>query len=268
VIATTARPFSSARPLLLVLGSLVALASFLGVFLVGTIATRGGGTARELPVVVAARDIDAREVIKPEDLTVTALPAASVPPAGYTNTKDVTGATAMIRILKGQPVTTNLTSRTPDQTGDPAPAFLPIPKGSVAVTIPTSEQQGVAGYIAAGDYINVVATVNTGQFSAFPAKTVSKIVLAGAHVIRLGPPGGGGTRDGQRIGLSSSLTIVVSQCDAAYLNWLVGNASLRYELLAYQDYPSGAPSADQSCPNIAAGLGPAQIDARYSFTRI
>ena len=136
--------------------------------------------------------------------------------------------------------------------------------------MPTSEQEGVAGYIAAGDYVNIVVTISTGMFGAFPARTVTKTILINVHVVRVGPQSATSTsrESPQRAGVSSSLTVVVQQCDAAYLTWFLANASLRYELLSHMDYATATPSAPQSCPEIAGGIGPTQIEARYGFTRI
>src|SRR5207245_2753046 len=73
-----------------------------------------------------------------------------------------------------------------------APAYLPLASGYVAMTIPTGEQQGVAGHITLGDYITVIASASLTVFSttgaaAGPAKVVSKTVFTNVHIIGLGP---------------------------------------------------------------------------------
>jgi pilus assembly protein CpaB len=268
VIGVLPRPASGSKPLFFILGCVIAAVAFIGVFVVGSLAAGGGAGLKKVDLVAAARDIQPREVIKPGDLQILSLPAASVPPGARFRSADVAGATALVQILKGQPVTTNVTAASPDQIAEPGPAFLPIPKGWVAVTIPTNEQQGVAGYIAAGDYLNIVVTLGTAQFGAPQPKTVTRTVFNDVHVIRVGPQNGALSRDGQRAGLTSSLTIVVSQCDAGYLNWFVANAAFRYELRSYEDYGSAPPAADPTCPASPSGIGPVQVEARYGFTRI
>src|SRR3989442_8319713 len=39
-----------------------------------------------------------------------------------------------------------------------SPAYLPLASGYVAITVPTGEQQGVAGHISLGDYMTVIAS--------------------------------------------------------------------------------------------------------------
>src|SRR5260370_21718783 len=74
-----------------------------------------------------------------------------------------------------------------------APGYLPLASGYVAMTIPTGEQQGVAGHITLGDYITVIASASltifstTGVQAAGPAKVVSKTVFTNVHIIGLGP---------------------------------------------------------------------------------
>ena len=62
-------------------------------------------------------------------------------------------------IAKGQPILSNMLATSPDQITGRASGFLKIPQGFVAVTMPTSELQGVAGYIQADDYISILATL-------------------------------------------------------------------------------------------------------------
>jgi len=146
-----------------------------------------------------------------------------------------------------------------------APAFLPIPQGDVAFTLPTNEQQGVGGYIAAGDYIDIVATVNTSVVNSTNPKIVTATVFRHVHVLRVGPPVDT-RKGGQQQGVSSSLTVVLSECDAKVLDWLIANANLRYLLESYKDYqPATAPAAE---PCVATGvIGPQQVDAQFQFTK-
>src|SRR5260370_41784574 len=81
--------------------------------------------------------------------------------------------------------------------------FLPIPSGYVALTIPTSEQQGVADYIQPADYISVVATVSAS------AKVAANTIFTQIHVIRVGIAGAVGATSTSSA--ASILTVVVSQ---------------------------------------------------------
>jgi len=135
------------------------------------------------------------------------------------------------------------------------------------MAIPTSEQQGVAGYIQPGDYIGIIAIVDKG------GQTASKTVFNNVHVIRLG----NATEAAEARSASSasktvpvtgsSLTVVMSECDAEFLNWFLAKATLRYTLENYQDYNSGAannPQQAAACPiDKAAGVTSADVAKRY-----
>ena len=254
-------PGGRRRTLPLILGLTAAAAAFLGVVLLGTTANRGGAVA-QVKVLVAARDIQAREIVSPEMVATASMPQGSVPPGAVLRLGDVTGETALISILRGQALTTNLFGST---AGD---AYLPIAQGFVARAIPSGEQQGVAGYIAPGDYINVVATVNTNLFGDARARQVTKLVFTNVHVIRVGPSTPG--KAGQTQGVASSLTVVMDVCDAEMMDWLLANAKLTYVLLSYKDYSSPPTQPDPSCPTVnpSSAVGPTQVNDRYGFTGV
>lgn len=265
------RPAQAAgiRTPLFILGTALALFAFLamfafGLFFAGRIQT--GGTTR---IVVAQKDIDARTPITPDLLTFSSVPNSAIPPKVFLRFNDLSGYFASVTIFQGEPVTANLVSVNGDLLAGSSPSsYLPIPQGFVAMTLPTGEQQGVAGYIAQGDYIDVLATVNTSQFSLSNPRTVTKTVFNNLYVIRVGPqtvvP-----RQGQPQGVASSITVVVSLCDAQYLDWLASNATLKYVLLSYKDYQSTTPAADAQCPSTQAPslIGPAQVESRWGFTK-
>jgi len=198
-------------------------------------------------------------------LTLNRIPATAATPGFLTKVSDVAGSTAQIRILRGQAITANFITSSPDQITDPAPAFLPIPQGDIAFTLPTNEQQGVGGYIAAGDYIDIIATVNTSVLNAATPRVVTATVFHHVHVIRVGPSLDA-KKGGQQQGVASSLTIVSTECDAKVLDWLIANASLRYLLESYKDYkPADAAVASTCAPS--GVVSPPHIDALFQFTK-
>lgn len=253
----------SNRAPLFALGFILAMIAFIGVFILGRVASNA--VAGSVVVIVAARDIEPREVIGRDALTLSRLPATAAPPSALARIADVAGATAQVRILRGQPITANIIVATPDQITDPAPAFLPIPQGDVAFTLPTNEQQGVGGYIAAGDYIDIIATLNTSVVNATNPKVVTATVFRHVHVLRVGPPVDT-RKGGQQQGVSSSLTVVLSECDAKVLDWLIANANLRYLLESYRDYEPSTATSAPPCTN-AGVVGPQQVDAQFQFTK-
>src|ERR1700686_5063906 len=113
-------------------------------------------------VVVARNDIGARTKIQASDLMLSVI--APTPKEAFTQTSQVEGKGARVDIPAGSPVTANLIAQTGDLLGSSDVAFLPIPSGYVAVTVPTGEQVGVAGYPQVGDRITMLATLNTAVF--------------------------------------------------------------------------------------------------------
>jgi Flp pilus assembly protein CpaB len=128
------------------------------------------------------------------------------------------------------------------------------------MTVPTGEQQGVAGYIQPGDYISIMATVKVKGFDYMNVRTV----FTNVHVLKVGPssgnvgPAGGGSGGGQQTqsgGVSTSLTLVLTECQAEYVNWFIANGTVKYVLESYKDYKPADTSVDASCPNVDAAKG-------------
>jgi Flp pilus assembly protein CpaB len=206
-------------------------------------------------VVVAVSDLQPRIPIAATSLTVKAVPTTSYQQLFFTKIADVVGTVPLVTIVAGQPITSNLVAK-PGQALGSQSEFLPIPDGYVALTIPTSEQQGVANNIQPDDYIAIIATVASGT------KVATLTVFANVHVIRVGtpvPPGGGTTA-------ANSLTVVVTECQAEYITWFLNNAALKYALESYQNYlPAGSQTKDPQCPNASSTKGVTQDLVQKAF---
>ena len=251
---------------LLVLGAVLALLGFVGAVLLAQSAARGGaatntGGAAAVTVVVAAHDISGRSILSKSDLTTAQLSSV---PGELTKVDEAVGMEIQIGLKQGQPVLNTMLSKGSDVTSSPT-AYLPLPKGLVAYTIPTGEQQGVAGYIQAGDYIDIVAQISR------PAGGVGvRTIYSAVHVIRVGPAppeqvAATGTTSLQRGGLASSLMLAVSDCQAEYLYWFLANAPLKYTLLSSLDYQPDVTAPDSTCAvsGSAKGITDADIRTRW-----
>ena len=220
------------------------------------------GTTGGTRIVVASHDIKARTLIQDSDLTIESVNPA--PPEYFTALNEVANKDARVDIPANSPVTANLIASSTDLLSTSEVAYLPIASGWVAVTIPTSEQVGVGGYVQAGDRISILATINTGIFGQSPGVTRVKTVFLDVPVVRIGPAG-----NAEAAGSTTSLTVLMTSCDSEFLFWLETNATLKYELESFNDYQQQLPQQpDPSCPKIssAGGVGPKEVDARWHFT--
>jgi Flp pilus assembly protein CpaB len=256
--ARSGRPYT-------ILGVVLALVGFGVVVLFGVLTggSHSNAPAGQADVVVAARDVPARAPLALGDVVVGKYATSDVPPSSFTNPADVKGLVPSVDIKKGQAITANLLVKDPDLVTGPQSAFLPIPSGFVALTIPTGEQQGVGGYIQAGDYISMIALVSA------PKGVNVRTVFTNVHVLKVGPaqttgaPAAAGTA--KTGGISSSLTVIVTACTAEYLNWFIANAKLNYILASYKDYQPQDTSVDPTCPSVTStgGVRQADVAARW-----
>lgn len=264
----------------------MALVAFGAVFLISSL---GGSNAIGGPtntVVIAKQSIPLRHQITSSDLETAKI---SINGNGslnntYANTGDVVNLISEINISKGAVITSDMLAKDISLVpAGSAPAYLPLAKGFVAMTIPTGEQQGVAGHISVGDYITVIASTSLAVFQTTqsgPGRVVSKTIFTDLRIIGLGPAsagvqpasgGGASTGGGQATGITSSLTVEVTQCDAEYLTWFLGNTTIRYTLESYKDYKTApTDNEDTTCATIAAagGVTNKQVDNKYHFTSL
>lgn len=213
-------------------------------------------------VVVAKNSIGARTKIQSSDLTMKVV--TPVPPQAFFDINLVAGKGARVDIPADSAVTANLIAQSPDLLSSSDVTYLPIPSGFVAVTVPTSEQEGVGGYVQLGDRITILATVNTQVFGASPGTPVVRTVFRNLDVIRVGPATG--STGGQQV--TSSLTLLMTPCDSEFMFWFLNNATLKYTLESFKDYEPTPNQPDPACPKLsaAAGVGPREVDAKWHFT--
>ena len=262
-----------------------------GVYLLGTLFGAGGGVigGNTVTVVIAKQAIPVRHQLTSADLDTEKVSGNFAAVNTYAEPQAITspGYIAEIQITKGSVITADMLAKDINLIpAGSAPAYLPLATGYVAMTIPTGEQQGVAGHITLGDYINIIAsgavTVfnSSGQPAAGPTKIVSKTVFTNVRIIGLGPaapnvqPANGATTVGGTSsasgGVTSSLTIEVTQCNAEYFTWFLNNMQLKYTLSSYHDYGVAPTTFDPACKSItdAGGVTQSQVDAKYHFTTL
>ena len=202
------------------------------------------GAIPQQGVVVASKDLQPRIPITKDDLTTRSVPVpADYPKLYFSRTTDVVGFVPLVPITSGEIIASNDVARPSEALGSQS-EYLPIPQGFVALTIPTSEQQGVADYIQPGDYISVIATVSGA------GRVATKTIYWDIRVIKVGTPSSAPNSS------ATSLTVVVSQCQAEIITWFLTYASLKYSLESYKDYlANGQPAPDPNCESIRKAKG-------------
>jgi Flp pilus assembly protein CpaB len=228
------RPFT-------ILGILLALLVIAAFVLVALNAGNQSGSPT-MNVVVATKDLQPRVAIDAGSLELMSIPVPGTYPKVYfTRVQDVQGLVPLVAIPTGQAITSSDVAKSNAALGSQS-EYLPIPSGYVAITIPTSEQQGVANYIQPEDYISVIATVSTA------GKVASKTIFTNVHVIRVGTQGSATN--------ASSLTVVVTECQAEVITWFLNYAALKYVLESFKDYlQPGTVAPDPKCPTVGDAKG-------------
>ena len=153
------RGLTSSRPFTL-LGIVLAIV-VIGAFVLVALNSSSGASVPMQSVVVATQDLKPRLPITAASLEIKRVPVlANYPPVFFDKISNVEGMVPLVTILSGQAITSNEVVKSTQALGSQS-EYLPIPSGFVALTIPTSEQQGVADYIQPGDYISMIATVSS-----------------------------------------------------------------------------------------------------------
>jgi len=274
---------------MVLLGFGLAVIAFFLFILLGQLTGGGHGpTLGGQQIVVASQDIPYRTTLSRSDLQLKSFSSSDVPPGSFSSIDDITkgNLVAEINIKQGQPITNNMVADSGSTWIGIQPAYLPIPQGYVAETINTSEIKGVGGYVQVGDYIAVEASVDCKevQTNCTLDGGLVKPVFTNVHVIRVGPAtsaaaaatGTGSqsgaqsvTTGGQPGGVTSSLTIVMTRCDADYFLWFQNNWSVTYYLENYKDYASEPKGPDATCPlGEDHGISFKQVDSRYHILSI
>ena len=233
---TSRRPFT-------LLGILLAILVIVAFVLVALNASQAGASPQQT-VVIAGKDLQPRIPITADALTTRSIPVPGDYPHVYFGLPaQLVGMVPLVPIATGQLISSNDVVR-PSQALGSQSEYLPIPQGFVALTIPTSEQQGVADYIQPGDYLSVIATVSSA------GKIATMTIFFHLHVIKVGTPGSTAGNN------ATSLTVVASQCQAEVITWFLTYASLKYSLESYRDYLAGGePAPDVNCKQITDARG-------------
>jgi len=127
-------------------------------------------------VVVATRDIPARTVVEAGMVRETTRPVGTLPSNCANSVHEVTGRVTVAALSADQPVTRAAVAA---QTAALGLAYV-VPSGMRAVTVALDPIIGVAGFLKAGDHVDVLATFSVDK------RSVTKTVLQDVELLAIG----------------------------------------------------------------------------------
>jgi pilus assembly protein CpaB len=130
-------------------------------------------------VVVAAKDIEAAMALAQDQLVVRHWPQENVPQGSFSRVEEVAGRVAAYSFGAGEPI---LEVKLAPQGASPGLTALLAPEKR-AMTVKVDEASGVAGFLSPNNRVDVVATVQKGDFQKDP---VSKVILQNLRILGTG----------------------------------------------------------------------------------
>lgn len=191
-------------------------------------------TSQEGVVVIVAKvDIPPKTKITAEMVTEVKVPAEYIQPETITSLDKVIGVVVREQIITGEQISERRLLREGKAIG-----FTGIiPPDKRAVTVAVNEVTGVAGFVKAGDYVDVVATFDTANVG----DNVSSVILQNILVLaanRDSDTGGSSSKDNAKevskeVTKSATVTIAVSPDEAAKVTLAEERGKIRLVLRPY-----------------------------------
>lgn len=172
-------------------------------------------------VVVANNIIPENIKITAEMVTLKSVPSNTVHPQSFSAADKVIGKTTSSQIEKDEQL---LSSRLVTDTSKASLAYK-IPEKMRAVTIPCNEITGVAGYINAGDKIDILITYNKKEVNKV---STTYTVLQNIEVAEVGSSVK--SSDNNQKSLPASITLFVKPAQAEVLVYAISNGSISMTL--------------------------------------
>jgi pilus assembly protein CpaB len=215
----------SIRGLVAIAVALSLLTAFLVYGYLNNLASRT--TKAGQPVIVAKKDIAAKTRITAEMVEETLVPAEYIQPGAMTEAGQVIGVVAREHISASEQITPRLLVL-----GNKTAGFSgTIPDGKRAVTVAVSEVTGVAGFVKAGDRVDVVITFDQSAVG----DNAAKLVLQNVQVLAANQDAEGAGPDAGKkdAGRARVVTLAVTPQEAAQLTLGEEKGKLRLALRPY-----------------------------------
>lgn len=154
-------------------------------------------------VVVALTDIPSHVKVTEDMMEIKEIPSEAVHADTYTAIADVVGGTTKTELIAGEQVLTERIVATDEE----ATLAYRIPETMRAITVATSEVDGVGGYVMTGDKLDILVSYTPSE-----GAQVVYTQLQNIEVLERGP--NAGTSDSSGSGVPTSLTLMVTPVQA------------------------------------------------------
>ncbi len=226
---------------MLVAGFVIFVAGTSGAAYVGSRGNRDAGTgAQKAQVLYASRDVDAgttgSSALSSGQIRVRQVDASSLPPNAVTEASQLSGRVASAVIPAGTTLTTDLFPPPQTRIGT-----VVIPPGKRALALQLESVPGVAGFVGAGDRIDVYV-VSKGNNGAPPGV---RLVLQSAEVLKVN---GAGlvSQQGQPGAPNLVYLLAVTPAESERLIYLTEFEKLYFDLVPKGEAPVATPGAGPS----------------------
>lgn len=212
------------------LGIAVVLSLITSMMVYNYLKSAANTTAKETqPVVVAKVDIPPKTTVTADMVQVLQVPKEYIQPGAINDQKLIVGIVTREQIVSGE----QITERRLVISGKSVGFSGIIPKDKRAVTVAVTEVTGVAGFVKAGDYVDVIATFD--QNSA--GDNVSHLILQNIQVLASNRDTEAGVnaadRDKKDVIKTSTVTLAVTPDEAAKLALSEEKGKIRMALRPY-----------------------------------
>ena len=192
--------------------------------------TTGQNAQQGVTVIVAKVDIAPKTKITPEMVSAVKVPPEFIQPGAVTSLDKVVGAVVREQIVSGEQVSERRLIREGKSVG-----FTGIiPRDKRAVTVAVNEVTGVAGFVKAGDYIDVVVTFDAATVGDNVSHVLMQniLVLAANRDTEIGVTAAPGKESPKEIS-KGTVTMAVTPDEAAKLTLAEEKGKIRLELRPY-----------------------------------
>lgn len=186
-----------------------------------------------LPVVVAKMDIPAKTKVTADMVMAIDVPAEFIQPGAMNDVPIVVGVMTRERIMAGEQVT----QRRLAIDGKPVGFTGIIPSDRRAITVAVTEVTGVAGFIKAGDYVDVVHTFSGQDGGASRLVLQNILVLAVDRETEAGI-NESGAKDKKEAVKTMTVTLAVTPDDAAVVTLAEEKGKIRLALRPHMPNPA------------------------------